>query len=77
MRSVDLGMVIHGRHDPAVEAAARPLCEHAAESWRARDPETLLPLEPAGARADLKKDLPDAPHRLIFYPPHNHQYAQR
>ena len=40
MLSVDLGMVLHGRHDPAVEAVAGPLCQHAAEWWRATDAET-------------------------------------
>ena len=35
--SYDLGMVLHGRHDPVVEAITGPLCQYAAEWWRATD----------------------------------------
>ena len=31
-------MVLHGRHDPAVEAVTGPLCQYAAEWWRVTDP---------------------------------------
>ena len=37
LRSVDSGMVLHGRHDPVVGAITGPLCQYAAERWRAAD----------------------------------------
>ena len=38
--SVDSGMVLHGRLDPAVEAVTGHLRQHAGEWWRETDPST-------------------------------------